>query len=114
MKIEVTRDVVSDLWSLYRSGEASADSRTLVDAFLSQDRDFASALQESERLSGAVPSLRLSPDAERRLLDDARKRARTKLFVIGGAVAVAGLAILGALAGALFLALGRAFFTSSP
>lgn len=114
MKMEVTRDVVSDLWSLCKSGDASADSRALVDAFLSQDSAFASTLRESEKLSAAVPSLRLSPDAERRLLDDARKRARTKLLVIGGAVAVAGLAVLGALGGALILTLGRAFFTSSP
>ena len=103
---KVTRDVVSDLWPLYRSGEASADSQALVDAFLSEDGPFASMLQESERLLDAKPALRLSPDAERRLLDEARKRARMKLLVIGGSIALAGLVALAAL-----VALGGLLFT---
>lgn len=46
---------------------------------------------------------RLSPDAERRLLDEARDRARRKLFVIGGATALAGFIALIALGGAIML-----------
>ena len=107
MKMEVTRDVVSDLWSLCRSGEGSADSRTLVNSYLSEDDDFASTLRSSEQLSGVVPAIQLSPDAERRLLDDARKRARTKLLVIGGAIGMVGLVMLVALGGVLMLMLGR-------
>jgi ferric-dicitrate binding protein FerR (iron transport regulator) len=103
MQIEVTRDVVGDLWPLCRSGEASADSRALVDTFLSEDEAFASTLRESEKLSGIMPALRLSPEAERRLLDDARKRARTKLMLLGGGVVIAGLAMLTALWGLLWL-----------
>lgn len=41
----VTRDVVSDLWPLYASGEASADTRTLVEGFLAGDPAFAAALR---------------------------------------------------------------------
>ena len=106
MKLEVTRDVVSDLWPLCRSKEASADSRALVDAFLSEDAPFASTLKESEKLPGAMPALRLSPDAERRLLDQARERTRLKLLVIGGAIAVGGFLMLVAIFGLLF---GRVF-----
>jgi hypothetical protein len=94
MKLDVTRDVVSDLWPLYRTGEASDDSRALVDAFLSEDSAFASTLEESEVLPGAMPSPRLSPDAERRLLDEARKRARTRLLIAGGGIALAGLVLI--------------------
>ena len=65
MKFDVTRNVVSDLWPLCQSGDASADSRALVDAYLADDAGFASVLRESEQLGGAMPSLRLSPDAER-------------------------------------------------
>lgn len=104
MKLEVTRDVINDLWPLYRSGEASTDSRALVDAFLSEDGTFASMLKKSELLPNAMPGVRLSPDAERRLLDDARERARLKLLVIGGAIGLVGLAVLIALGGALWLA----------
>lgn len=106
MKLEVTRDVVSDLWPLCKSNDASHDSRALVDAFLVQDPTLAEKLHRSESLSGVIPSIHLSPDAERRLLDDARQRARTKLLLIGMAVAVAGLLAIGALV-ALFLLAGR-------
>lgn len=91
MKLEVTRHVVSDLWPLYSAKEASGDSRALVEAFLAGDEAFRAVLQESSRLTRAVPEFRLSADAERRLLDDARSRARLRLLVIGGAVAMSGL-----------------------
>jgi len=103
MKLDVTRDVVGDLWSLCRAGEASADSRTLVDAFLAADGAFATTLQDSEKLPRVMPALRLSPDAERRLVDDARDRARLKLLVIGGSIALVGLLALTALGGALLI-----------
>jgi hypothetical protein len=103
MKFEVTRDVVSDLWPLCRSGEASADSRALVDAFLSEDAHFASTLRYSENLTGVMPSVRLSPDAERCLLNEARKRAQWKLLVAGAAVALAGLIAFSALGGLLYM-----------
>ena len=41
----MTRDVVTDLWPLYEAGEASADTRALVDDFLAQDPSFAAALR---------------------------------------------------------------------
>jgi hypothetical protein len=105
MRLEVTRDVVSDLWALCTSGEASPDTRTLVDAFLAGDPPFAETLRRSDSLPGLVPRLSLTPDAERRLLDQARQHARNKLLLIGGAIAVAGFVALLSLAGALvFLA----------
>lgn len=103
MMLEVTRKVVSDLWPLVRTGEASADSRSLVDAFLAQDQGFAATLQASEGVQGLVPAIRLSPDAERRLLDDARERAQIKLLLVGGSIVLLGVVLLTALGGALFL-----------
>jgi hypothetical protein len=103
MKLDVTRDVINDLWPLCRSGDASADSRKLVDAFLLKDNAFASVLEEGGKLSRAMPALQLSPDAERRLLDDARQRARMKLILIGGAVALVGLLAIVALGGVLLI-----------
>lgn len=98
MMYDVTRDIVSDLWPLCRCDEASADSRRLVDAFLATDGDFATRLRESKRLNGAMPPYRLSPDAELRLLQDARERARWKMLLVGGVIALGALALLGALA----------------
>lgn len=105
MKLEVTRDVVSDLWPLCRSGDSSADSQALVDAFLAEDGLFAAKLRESERVTRVAPTLRLSPDAERRLLDEARYRARKKLMLVGFCVGMGGLILLAAFGGALYLML---------
>ena len=44
--MNVTRQVIHDLWPAYAAGEASADTRALVEAFLRQDPAFARALQE--------------------------------------------------------------------
>ena len=39
--MEVTRNVVLDLMPLYLAGEASADSRVLVESFLDTDPELA-------------------------------------------------------------------------
>lgn len=103
MKLEVTRDVISDLWALCRTHEASADSQGLVESFLAEDRAFAASLETSVRLPHAMPRVQLTPDAERRLVDDARDHARMRLMLVGAVVGLTGLILLTALAGALFL-----------
>lgn len=103
MKLEVTRDVVHDLWPLCQSGDATDDSRRLVDAYLSADPEFATSLKEIAAMNSHMHGVTLSPDAERQLLDDARQRARTKLLVIGGGVAAAAVILLVALFGILVL-----------
>lgn len=107
MKSEISRDVALDLWSLCQSGEASNDSRALVDAFLEEDVLLASRLEASAGRDTVMPAVRLSPDAERQLLDAARGRARMKLLVIGGAIALAAFVALVALGGLIFLILTR-------
>jgi hypothetical protein len=67
--MNVTREVISDLWPVYASGEAGADTRALVEAFLRQDPEFAELLQERGEeglLRLAVP--RLPPDREAQAL----------------------------------------------
>jgi hypothetical protein len=107
MKLEVTREVVSDLWPLYETGEASMESRALVDAFLAEDRSFAETLLGSQKVPRMIPAVRLSPDAERRLLDDARERAQTKMVLVGLAIAVAGLVLLAIIGAGAFLTFYR-------
>jgi hypothetical protein len=77
-----SRDVVVDLWPLYVSGEASTDSRALVEAFLAQNPEFAERLREPE-MTGLRPSvLALPPDHERTtLLRTQRRRARQSMIV---------------------------------
>ena len=67
--MNVTREVISDLWPLYAAGEASTDTRALVEAFLQQDPESARLLQgrgEEALLRQDAP--RLSPDREAQAL----------------------------------------------
>jgi anti-sigma factor RsiW len=71
----VTRDVIVDLWPLYVSGEASQDTRRVVEAFLSDDPEFARELRQYARgpLSDHdVPPL--TPDHELRTLAQIKRR----------------------------------------
>jgi hypothetical protein len=61
--MKVTRNVVTDLWPIYESGEASPDTRALVDDFLANDQEFARRLREQPPpLPGAAVSV--VPDGE--------------------------------------------------
>jgi hypothetical protein len=74
--MNVTREVITDLWPVYAADEASADTRALVIEFLKQDCDFAHALQGGDVLSATVaPPLR--PNRE------GPSRRRTKWIVQG-------------------------------
>ena len=63
--MNVTRDVIVDLFPLYLAGEASADTRALVEEYLKQDPELAGRvrLQWTETLKRAVPS-GLPPELE--------------------------------------------------
>ena len=45
--MKITRDVISDLWPLYESGEASDDTRHLIDDFREHDAEFSKLIRES-------------------------------------------------------------------
>ena len=71
----VTRDVVSDLWPLYASGEASADTRALVDAFLAEDPAFAATLRaSSDTTITATAGPALPPGHDLMALDLTKRR----------------------------------------
>jgi hypothetical protein len=72
--MNVTRDVITDLWPLYAAGEASADTRALVEQFLQHDPEFARQLQESgvDPLRGDAPCL--PPDREARALRKTKRQ----------------------------------------
>jgi len=72
--VKITRDVVSDLWPVYEAGEASADTRALIDEFLAGDPEFASTLRGRFAMPGvAVP---VPPGAETRALKRTRDLVR--------------------------------------
>ena len=50
---QVTKDMVRDLLPVYLAGEASADTRAVVEAFLAEDRELREIVEEAVRSSGA-------------------------------------------------------------
>ena len=68
----VTRPIIRDLWVAYASGEASSETRALVDEFLRTDPEFARQLQDDPLSAVAAPVL--PPGAE--LLSFARSKRR--------------------------------------
>jgi anti-sigma factor RsiW len=73
---KITRDVISDLWPAYASGEATGDSRALVESFLADHPECATEFEAPVALPAADAAI--APDAEARAL------VRTKELIRGG------------------------------
>lgn len=87
----ITRDIISDLYVLYSSGDATPDSRKLVEEFLSQDPEFAASLKET---GGTVPILPapLPPGHELKTLDRVKRRLSGPIWLLQLAMIMSGLA----------------------
>lgn len=74
--MKITRDVITDLLPVYFSGEASADTRVLVEEFFKQDPEFARLAQDerSQTMLKPIP-VRLPPEHEKTTM------ARTKTLL---------------------------------
>ena len=75
--MDVTRDVIRDLWALSAAGEASADSRRLVDAFLAQDVELAHSLTATAGPL-AAPQATLPADHEAQTLLRMKRRLQRR------------------------------------
>ena len=90
--MEVSRNVIRDLWALCEAGEASDDSRRLVDAFLEKDAELAATLRSTTgTLASAPPLLPASHEAEALSRMKQRLNRRSPLRLL--ALALTGLAI---------------------
>lgn len=76
--MKVTRDVVIDLWPLYHAGEASADTRALVDEYLATDPELARRLREETPAALEPVPLALAPDHEMKSFT----RTRNAIYVM--------------------------------
>jgi ferric-dicitrate binding protein FerR (iron transport regulator) len=70
----ITKSVIVDLWAIYASGEASADTRALVEDYLRGDPELAQQLRHEPALP--APAAPLSPDHQARALALTRRRLR--------------------------------------
>jgi anti-sigma factor RsiW len=83
--MNVTRDIVKDLLTVYLSGEASRDTRTLVEEWLRTDAELARHMERARSLElpEAAP-----PDTEKAALDRTRRLLRWRMVLLGAAVYV--------------------------
>jgi hypothetical protein len=71
----VTRDVISDIWPLYVSGDVGADTRRLVEEFLVGDPELARTLRgEGADPLGSCAPPSLPPDHEMKTLARVKRR----------------------------------------
>jgi hypothetical protein len=77
--MKVTRDVITDLMPAYLSGEASADTRALVDEFFASDPQLREIFTKgaTEKMLESV-TLALPPDHEKQTVDRARRLLRLR------------------------------------
>ena len=85
--MNVTRDVIIDVWPVYESGEASEDTQRLVEQFLGQDQEFARLMRESPTesiQSDTLPPLRREQELETLRKTKRLVRTRDTLFFVSG------------------------------
>lgn len=87
--MNVTREVVTDLLPVYFSGEASRDTKALVEDYFQQDPDFAriarSAATPLETLQHPAPIV-ASPEKEKRDLESIRWGLRRRQWLFAGSL----------------------------
>ncbi len=90
--MNVTREIVKDLLPLYVSGEASPDSRVLVESFLREDPELA-RLADALRAEELAPARGASapPGAGREALSRAKSLLRRRTRLLAFALLFSGL-----------------------
>jgi len=114
--MNVTDDVLNDLLTLYLAGEASADTRALIEERARREPAFAATMQAAREMDRAaaqaveLPGARTpTPDAELQALTQTRQAIflRTLFFAAAIFFTLLPLAFRGGEAGVEFLFLGR-------
>jgi ferric-dicitrate binding protein FerR (iron transport regulator) len=84
--MNITQDVINDLYPLYVENECSADTRALVEDYLRRHPQHAEELRRalSVPLPGAVPPAR--DLGETQALREARRRVRLRSWLMGFAI----------------------------
>jgi len=83
--MKVTRDVIKDLLAVYMAGDASGDTREIVEEWLRSDPELAAQVSRARRIE--LPEVAgPPPTAERRALDRTRRYLRGRSVVLGAAI----------------------------
>jgi anti-sigma factor RsiW len=83
--MNITHDVVKDLVTVYLAGEASADTRALVEDWLRSDPELAAQVERARGLE--LPAVAApAPTVEKLAFDRTRRRLRGRGIVLGAAI----------------------------
>jgi len=80
MNTTITRDVITDLLPVYLSGEASADTKALVETFVKSDPEFAQFVGQETRAAFGGRTASAAPDREMIALRRAKRRIQKKTW----------------------------------
>lgn len=83
--MKITRDVITDLLPVYLAGEASEDTRVLVDEFLQADKEFAKLIAEQDRPLEKT-KLNLPKENEMKTLEDTRSLLKKRSIYLAFAI----------------------------
>lgn len=85
--MKITRDVVRDLLTVYLSGEATADTRAVVEEWLKTDAELARQADEARR--GDLPPVAPpAPSVEQRAFARTKRGLRLRAITLGTAIYV--------------------------
>lgn len=80
--MKITREVVKDLLAVYSAGEASSDTRALVEEWLRSDPELARQVEQAGSVTlPEVPPL--PPTIEKQALDRTRRHLRWRMVLFG-------------------------------
>ncbi|MBN1593595.1 MAG: hypothetical protein JW941_10175 [Candidatus Coatesbacteria bacterium] len=105
MTTKITRNVILDLLPLYQAGEASEDTRMLVEEYLETDADLAEIARKdvAERLLEQTP-VPLTKEDEMEAYEEAKHQIYKRIITLATIIAVGFMAIAGtALFAVMFL-----------
>ncbi|MGE5833454.1 MAG: hypothetical protein ACM4AI_03160 [Acidobacteriota bacterium] len=81
--MNISRDVVKDLIAVYLAGDASADTRALVESYLKTDPELAKDVEAAGHATLGLPPTR-TPTAEKQTLEATQQqlKVRTSTLVV--------------------------------
>jgi anti-sigma factor RsiW len=93
--VKISENVVMDLLPVYLSGEASPDTKELIEEFLRQHPEFARVVEEQKREFGGQrrllePAHELSSDHELQTLKETRSLIERQKWMLGVALMLTG------------------------
>ncbi len=87
MNAIITRNIILDLLPAYLAGEVSADTRTLIENFMTADAEFAAQVKHPSHVLVAVESPRLlSEDLELDALRKTKRAIRRRAWLLALAI----------------------------